>query len=520
VEATLVLRRRAEPTAEAFGRALSRAELAERFGADPADVGRVTEAVTTAGAAVVGVDAAARLMRIEGPASVMNDLFGTTLQQGTLAGPHAEIRVRHPEGELSLPRHLSAAVTAVLGLDTRPQLRPRLRVAGPRASVTTSYTPPQLGEIYRMPAGTDGSGQALAIIELGGGYADTDLRAYFSELGIAMPDVQARSVDGASNSPSGDPGGADGEVMLDIEVAGALAPAAQLRVYFAPNTDAGFLDAVVAAGKEDPVPAAISISWGESEDAWAASSRVAMDQAFADAALLGITVTAAAGDSGSSDGAQDGAAHVDFPSSSSHVLACGGTKLQADPASGTVTSETVWNEGSAGGATGGGVSEAFALPDWQATVGVPAAPGGSTGRGVPDVAAVADPQTGYQVRVDGQDLVYGGTSAVAPLWAALVCRLSQSLGRPLGLVQPSIYSGVTAGAAPPGFRDVTSGSNGVYQAGPGWDACTGLGTPIGDDLLAALGGETSQPPDGAPEEPPPLPPPWGTGQGGSPPIPR
>src|SRR5699024_3055081 len=156
-----------------------------------------------------------------------------------------------------------------------------------------SYTPVALGRIYRMPEGTDGAGQALAIIELGGGYSTADLQAYFAELGLAMPDVVERGVDGASNAAGGDPSGADGEVMLDIEVAGALAPAAQLRVYFAPNTDAGFLDAVVAAGREDPVPAAMSISWGASEDAWAAASRTAMDQAFADAALLGITVTAA-----------------------------------------------------------------------------------------------------------------------------------------------------------------------------------------------------------------------------------
>lgn len=513
VEVTLVLRRRADPPAEAFGQVLSRAELAQRYGADPADVGTVTEAVTAAGAAVVGVDPAARLMRISGPARVMNVLFGTTLQQGTLAAPRA--RVRHPEGDLSLPGHLEGVVTAVLGLDTRPQLRPRLRVAGPRAAAETSYTPLQLGEIYRMPAGTDGSGQALAIIELGGGYSTDDLQTYFSSLGIPMPDVTEHGVDGASNSPTGTANGPDGEVMLDIEVAGALAPAAQIRVYFAPNTDAGFLDAVVAAGKDEPTPAAISISWGASEDSWAAQSRTAMDQAFADAALLGITVTAAAGDSGSSDGAGDGASHVDFPSSSPHALACGGTSLRADPSTGAVSSETVWNDGSGGGATGGGISDAFALPDWQADAGVPAPPdsgsGSGGGRGVPDVAAVADPQTGYQVLVDGQELVYGGTSAVAPLWAALVCRLAQSLGKPLGLAQPALYAGVTAGAAPPGFRDVTSGNNGAYQAGPGWDACTGLGTPVGDDLLARLGG-SGQPP---PEQPPPYP-----GGGGSPPIVR
>jgi kumamolisin len=527
VQVTLVLRRRAEVPESAFGEVLSGAELAERYGADPADVGRVAEAVTAAGAAVVGVDPASRLMRITGPASVMNELFGTTLQRATIAAPHTVAEVHHPEGELSVPSHLAGVVTAVLGLDTRPQVRPRLRIAGPRAAAAVSYTPVELGEVYRMPAGTDGSGQALAIIELGGGYTESDLQNYFAGLGLPMPDVQARGVDGASNAPGSDPGGADGEVMLDIEVAGALVPAAQLRVYFAPNTDAGFLDAVVAASKETPAPAAISVSWGASEDAWSGQSRTAMDQAFADAALLGITVTAAAGDSGSSDGSGDGAAHVDFPASSPHALACGGTSLRADPTTGQVASETVWNDGSAGGATGGGVSDAFALPDWQSTAGVPApagsgtGPGGGSGRGVPDVAADADPQTGYQVLVDGQQLVYGGTSAVAPLWAALVCRLVQSLGRPLGWVQPALYAGVTAGAAPPGFRDVTGGNNGAYTAGPGWDACTGLGVPVGDELLGVLAGAGSPPP-GPPGPPPDLPdePPWGSGQGGSPPIPR
>jgi len=145
----------------------------------------------------------------------------------------------------------------------------------------------------------------------------------------------------------------------------------------------------------------------------------------------------------------------------------------------------VWNDGVGRGATGGGVSEAFALPGWQTTVGVPS-PAGTAGRGVPDVAGVADPQTGYQVRVDGKDLVIGGTSAVAPLWAALVARLAQATGRRFGLLQPALYDAVTAGDVPPGFRDVTSGSNGAYSAGKGWDPCTGLGVPDGTALLAAL----------------------------------
>jgi kumamolisin len=204
-----------------------------------------------------------------------------------------------------------------------------------------------------------------------------------------------------------------------------------------------------------------------------------MDGALADAAVLGVTVTVAAGDDGSTDGATDGRPHVDFPASSPHALACGGTRLEANPATGEVLAETVWNNGAGRGATGGGVSEAFDRPSWQAAAGVPV-PGRNPGRGVPDVAAVADPQTGYRVRVDGADIVIGGTSAVAPLWAALVTRLAQGAQRRLGLLQPVLYD------IPRGFRDITIGSNGAFAAGPGWDACTGLGVPVGTGLLDAL----------------------------------
>jgi kumamolisin len=256
-------------------------------------------------------------------------------------------------------------------------------------------------------------------------------------------------------------------------------------VYFAPNTDAGFLDAVSEAAHASPAPIAISISWGQSEDQWTAQARTAMDEAFADAAALGITVTAAAGDNGSSDGATSGV-HADFPASSPHVLACGGTSLTADPSAGTVTAETVWNNGSSGGATGGGVSDTYPLPSWQQHAGVPDRPGGGAGRGVPDVAGDADPATGYQVLVDGTQAVYGGTSAVAPLWAALVARLAQATGTRFGLLNALLYQGVSAGEPAVGFRDIVDGSNGAYAAGPGWDACTGLGSPDGVALLTKL----------------------------------
>jgi kumamolisin len=130
-----------------------------------------------------------------------------------------------------------------------------------------------------------------------------------------------------------------------------------------------------------------------------------MDSAFADAAALGVTVTAASGDDGSSDRVSSGV-HCDFPASSPHVLGCGGTALDADPSTSTISSETVWNSGSSGGATGGGVSDTYEMPSWQANAGGPARADGGTGRGVPDVAADADPSTGYQVYVDGEALVF------------------------------------------------------------------------------------------------------------------
>jgi kumamolisin len=494
IEITLVLRRRAELPAQVPTDGITSAELADKFGADPADVDLVTRTVAEAGANVIQTDPASRRVRVSATAATLQALFGATLQQAHITDPDGRsVVVRHRVGELSIPAVLAGVVTAVLGLDDRPQARTRLRVAA-AATTARSYTPPDLAAIYRMPAGTDGTGQRLAIIELGGGFGTGDLNTYFAGLGMTTPSVTAVGVDGAANTPGNDPQGADGEVLLDVEVAGAIAPGAGIVVYFAPNTDAGFLDAVSIAAHSMPTPTAMSISWGQSEDAWTAQARDAMDQAFADAAAMGVTVTAAAGDSGSSDLATGGSAvHVDFPACSPHVLGCGGTSLIADPATATVTSETVWNNGAGNGATGGGVSNTFGQPTWQVGAGVPIRGGqhasaqpDTAGRGVPDVAADADPDTGYQVFVDGQPMVFGGTSAVAPLWAALVCRLAQSLGHPLGLLQPAVYAAAKPGLSPAGFRDITSGNNGHYRAGPGWDPCTGLGVPDATALLAVL----------------------------------
>lgn len=480
---TLVLRRRAElpPDLVSGPRTITRDELAERYGADAADAALVRAALPD-GVSVVAEDLGARIMQIHGPVAALATYFGAPLTRVASADPVTGQRVEHRrrEGPIQVPARLTGVVTAVLGLDDRPHARFQSRIAA-ADQAAKSYTPIQVGDTYDFPADTDGTGQVLAIIELGGGYADSDLNSYFSGLGITPPTVTSVSVDGATNVPGQDPNGADGEVLLDIEVSGALAPKAELAVYFAPNTDQGFIDAIINAVHATPTPTAISISWGQSEDSWTAQSRTALDEACADAAALGVTICAAAGDGGSSDGQPDGAPHVDFPASSPNVLACGGTTLES------ADSETVWNSGPSGGATGGGVSDVFEQPSWQADAGVPDRPGGGTGRGVPDVAGDADPATGYQVLVDGQQQVIGGTSAVAPLWAALVCRLAQGTGRKLGQLQPTLYSATT------GFRDITSGSNGDYSAGPGWDACTGLGVPVGSELLTLFSAQIAAP---------------------------
>ena len=466
VQATVLLRRPSDRPAPGDP-PLSAAEFAQRYGASPQDAAAVGDVLRAAGIRVIEEHLPSGRLRIEGAASAMSAFFGTTLEAVDPSAGHRRAR----SGELSVPAELADVIVGVLGLDDRPQATARF-LARPRSQAGISYTPLELATIYQMPE-ADGAGQAAAIIELGGGFAQSDLDTYFSSLGLATPTVTAVGVDGATNVPGQDPQGADGEVLLDIEVLGAIVPKAEIAVYFAPNTDAGFVDAIASATHATPTPAAISISWGQSEDQWTAQSRSAMDTAIADAVTLGITVTVAAGDNGSSDNQKPGS-HVDFPASSPHALACGGTSLQAS--NGVVTSETVWDDGGQGGATGGGVSDVFALPAWQSTAGVPAAKA-SGGRGVPDVAANADPQTGYAVLVDGQQAVIGGTSAVAPLWAGLITRIVQLQSKPVGLAQMRLYAGVTPGHTAAGFRDITVGKNGAFSARPGWDACTGLGVP-------------------------------------------
>lgn len=365
----------------------------------------------------------------------------------------------------NLPNKINKGILGVLGFNSSPIAKPRLYFPqGVTASskYLSAFTPLQLARLYNFPTG-DGTGQKIGIIELGGGFTNADLVTYLSQLGIvATPNVTAVSVDGAVNNPS-DPSGANVEVLLDIEIIMAIVPKAAIRVYFAPNTDQGFYDAILKAYSEGCK--IISISWGAAEKYWYPSTLTTYNNLFQILANNGTTVFAAAGDNGSSDGTSGN--NVDFPASSPYVVGCGGTRLVSDGT--TIAQELVWNNNSFISATGGGISAFFNKPSYQNNVTYSL--GGR--RGVPDVAGNADPNTGYSVYVQGQNIVVGGTSAVSPLWSGLLARINQNNGNIAGFLQPKIYS------LPSVCIDITVGNNGSYQAGTGWDPCTGNGSPNG-----------------------------------------
>jgi kumamolisin len=412
---------------------------------------------------------------------------------------HSTGSYRGRQGEILIPREFENIITGIFGFDTRPKHKaPRRQraasMSGPGGSNGVAAT--DYAKRYNFPTkykttNLDGSGQCIGIVELGGGFNNSDLATFFKEIGVALPSVTAVSVDHGQTHPA-KPQDADGEVLLDIEVAGAVAPGAKQAVYFAPNTGKGFLDAINHAVHDTEYnPSVISISWGEPDDDIEQQQLDAYHQVFQEAAALGVTVCAASGDHGSADMAAadwDKKIHVNHPASDDQVLACGGTQI-------TGGKDVAWNDGTpfdassqdgGGWATGGGVSPMFALPSYQAKAKVPKSlANGKSGRGVPDIAMSA---TNYFERVDGQEFANGGTSAVTPLMAGLVALLNQAKKKRVGFLNPFLYANASKGVV----KDVTQGTNAIkntvkgYNAGVGWDACTGLGTPDGVNILNNL----------------------------------
>jgi|SRR5215472_579238 len=483
---------------------LTHEQFERLYGADAKDLALVRKFAKENNLNVVRESAARRTVILAGRVQDMNRAFGVTLTTYSYAGG----TYRGRTGGVRIPADLESVIEGVFGLDNRPVAKRHSSAPQATANGARAFTGVELAKIYNFPRGFDGTGQTIGIIELGGGYRPSDLDTYFSGLGLPTPTVIPVSVDGGTNTPSS-AGSDDAEVVLDIQVAGAAAPGAKFVVYFAPNdaTSRGFLDALTKAIHDtENNPSVISISWGGPESMSTTNFQVEFDKALQAAAMLGITVCVAAGDNGAADVGPrgwDGKAHVDFPSSSPFALSCGGTRLLT--ANGAILAESVWNQGQADlspaagsdgsfGAGGGGVSGAFPLPQYQQHANIPSSlnPPGFNGRGVPDVSGDGDPATGYNILVDGQPMQEGGTSAVAPLWAALIATINQKLKGRVGFVNPQLYSLPTTSGA---FHDISVGNNRVsfqqfknvgYDAGPGWDAASGLGSPDGTALSGVL----------------------------------
>jgi kumamolisin len=426
---------------------------------------------------IVTIDHPLKHVKLSGTVAQINKAFAIAIksyeEKGKTFYGHLE--------ELKLPDTLRPLVQNVIGLSNHQVARPYLKKSSKKIDPAShpGYTPPQVAGLYDFPAAT-GKGQSIAVIELGGGYYNTDLQNYFSTIGVPLPNVVSVSVDGATNSPSTTVDGADIEVALDIEVSGGIAPGANIVVYFAPNTDQGFYDAIVAVIKDTTFkPKIISISWGAPENEWGTSGLQSLNSALLAAKNQGITTFVASGDQGYTDG--ESTANVDFPSSSAHASATGGTSIQSQ--NGKITSEVVWNDNSSSSATGGGFSNVLPLPQWQSELKLPASlnVNHKIGRAVPDVAALGDPDTGYSVLVNNEWILVGGTSAAAPCWAGLIARLNTLLPKNVGFLNPTLYTLPSTA-----FRDITQGNNGGYYAGPGYDLCSGNGSPNGPGLLAAL----------------------------------
>lgn len=332
----------------------------------------------------------------------------------------------------------------------------RSHIRHPRSAQPASLTPRQVATAYGFPLSqATGKGYVGGIIELGGGYKPSQVLSYFSNQGLSAPTFVPVLVSSGKNKQDGF-NGADGEVQLDMIVAGAVATGATFNVYFAGNNDSDFLAAVKRALAECH---GVSLSWGGSENQWSTATMKEFEAVIAEGRSRGVPFFAAAGDSGSQDSSGAGD-QTDFPASSPSTIGCGGTRLALNGS--TRQSEVVWDDNDTTSATGGGISKAF------------------PGRDVPDVAGNADPETGYEIMIDGQWAVIGGTSAVAPLMLGLHALLWE-----LSPVKNFDFLNLVV-TNPQACFDVTSGSNGTFRAGPGRDQTTGFGVPDGTKLLAAL----------------------------------
>jgi len=495
------------PSADEFvGQTLTPEQFSERFGASQADADKVKKSLKRYGLKVEAVTLETRSMRVSGTAKAMEAAFKPEM---SIMRSARDGEYRGRQGAIQVPADLKGIVTGVFGLDQRRMAQRKASAAKAASQAALSpLGPADLEQRYNFPPG-GGAGQSIAIAEFGGGYFVDDVAAYCAKFQRAEPNVQAVSVGAPAYtlqqvmalppSQRRDVLGDSVEVMMDVEIIAGLCPQATISVYFASFDQQGWVELLNQIIVAKPV--ALSCSWGLAEDdpSWSSNAIAAINDRLNAVRLLGITTCVSSGDDGSGDQVDDGKAHIDFPSSSPNSLGVGGTMLTK---SGSKVSEVTWwqspgQRAGGGGASGGGVSVVFPRPAWQ-TVRVTSINKGSIdGRVAPDIAALSGPPY-YDLIFLGKDAPNGGTSASAPLWAALIARINAQLpaAKQQRFLTPLLYQNGGSGGQSVGkasTRDITVGNNTSspdpgkgYKAGPGFDAVTGWGVPDGVKLLNSL----------------------------------
>jgi kumamolisin len=462
---------------------MSDQEFNDKFGASKESLEEVRKFAQSYGLKVDEADLRSGRVVLTGTAEQFSEAFRTQLNEFKVNGA----QTRERSGAVFVPKTMAKGIEGVFGLDDRPQARPHIGEPAPdpkqgdKAQARSSYRADEVAAAYNFPKGTTGKGQSAAIVELGGGLDMENESAYYKQNGLKVPEINVVKLHGAETT-TGRNVRADQEVSLDSQIIGTVAPDSRQTIIFAKNNEQGFIDAIARGTfpeKSEKDHQAMSISWGQPAESMSEQGKRGMDLVLKKAALKGISVFVAAGDDGAADGVRDGKYHVDFPASNPYVTGVGGTILQIK--NGKIDSEVSWND--ARGVTGGGIS-ADESPDYQKDVKLPS--GALSGRGVPDLAGNASYNTGYKIRSRGSDMVSGGTSAVAPLYAALALRLNEGLGdgKTVGFMNPFLYQQGLSGKAD-FFNDVIKGNNNGYDAARGWDPVTGWGSVDGEKLLKA-----------------------------------
>jgi subtilase family serine protease len=486
-----------DPSSSDFHNYLTAAQFGERFGLTDKAVDGVVSWLQSGGLSASAVPQRTSI-EVSGLAGSVNRLLGVTLVDWRSASGEMFHR---PSGQLSIPADVQQAVAAILGLDTEPLLRPAFGGILGSGVPDLGLLPDGVAKAYEIDqlheAGFNGAGQTVAILSFDT-YTPSDVDLFDQREGISGPPVELVRLRGAPTEP----GGGTSEVALDIQVIRGIAPQARLIDYEGPNTSDGFaglMARVVADGKADIV----SISWGLCEKYDLESALRAEEREFAAAFAAGISVFAASGDDGSYDCRRvdafddpfkrDLSQNAHWPATSPSTIGVGGTFLSVRQ-DGTYLDEAGWEEPLSGAGGGGGLSEIMDRPSWQQGAGVDNAESNGM-RQVPDVAGPADPSSGFLViyTEPGQGLVsfeIGGTSAAAPFWAAsmvLTRQLAASEGvNGLGALGPTLYQVSAEQPAGAVFHDVVRGGNLLFEAGPGWDYSTGLGSPRVSQLARAI----------------------------------